>query len=463
MNKIITTILFSFIIISLSFAQEPKNIDNDFGQITHQSLILKLKEDSTKIEFIKNYISDFNQKKNFIVEDSCPKYIIPVVFHVYGIEDPKGTVMQNGSPVNIEVLKSALLETNKDFNGLNTDFYSVHDSFKLKRGVLKIEFRLAQIDPFGKPTNGMVIHEKEASYAKNNTSNTIPEVVEDAWDNFKYVNIYIQKDWSGQGITNLSGIAWPPDLSMSQAKMARICYNGRYLGKNCNLPSNGSNMDFTGVFTHEFGHFLDLGHLFKDNLCYNTEDIDIDGVQDTPNGFNGEGCHSPTNPGFPNCPFPPAKGMPQGSLPTNSLCNSENYMTYNGCYKMFTYGQIGKMIKALNHPSRITLWEDSNVKATGVNCDNTNSIIENKSNQNVFSLKQNPIVNNQLTIYGKCSNDNYKISITNDFGVQVYINEVEVISRELNETISLKSIDKGLFFITIKSSNFERTLKLISL
>ena len=96
-------------------------------------------------------------------------------------------------------------------------------------------------------------------------------------------------------------------------------------------------------------------------------------------------------------------------------------------------------------------------------CIRDSSIIENKSNQNVFSLKQNPIVNNQLTIYGKCSNDNYKISITNDFGVQVYINEVEVISRELNETISLKRIDKGLFFITIKSSNFERTLKLISL
>ena len=44
-------------------------------------------------------------------------------------------------------------------------------------------------------------------------------------------------------------------------------------------------------------------------------------------------------------------------------------MGYNGsagCYKMFTNGQVNRMLAALNHPSRINLWQPANLAATGV-------------------------------------------------------------------------------------------------
>ncbi|MCX6148133.1 MAG: M43 family zinc metalloprotease [Candidatus Kapabacteria bacterium] len=389
--KILTFIVFALTFGSI-FSQAPVfNID-DVGKLTPKSQNEITLEEQSKKLFIENYINTYynhNKKINNTLADSSITYIIPVVFHVYGPESPTGTVMQNDSPVNISVIQSALDELNKDFIGLNTDFTSVHNSFLIKRGTLNIEFRLAQIDPNGKPTNGMVIHQFEASYAKTNTSDPVAEVQADAWDNFKYMNIYVQKDWSGSGAFNLSGIAWGPDLNMSKNKMARICYNGRYLGKNCSLASNGYFSEFTGVFTHEFGHFFDLAHLFVNGSCYDTKSQDNDNVPDTPNGYNGEGCHTSPSALLPNCPFPPAVGMPQGDNPNSSLCNAENYMTYNNCYKMFSVGQVGRMVNALNHPARKPLWQTSNLIATGVFA--KSDIQESSTIKNQLEIYPNPI------------------------------------------------------------------------
>ena len=127
--------------------QVPQTSGNDFGELPYQSPSEIQQEEAAKRVFVNEYLSNRHLNQRKTSNTGCPTYVIPVVFHVYGTENPPGTVVQNGSDVNVAVIQSALDETNKDFRGLNADFVSVHDSFKSRRDSLDIEFRLAQLDP----------------------------------------------------------------------------------------------------------------------------------------------------------------------------------------------------------------------------------------------------------------------------------------------------------------------------
>lgn len=78
---------------------------------------------------------------------SSQKYIIPVVFHVYGTSFL-------GKSVTVELIEDALRRTNEDFQGLNGDWQRITAPFDLIKKELNIEFRLAQKDPEGKSTTG---------------------------------------------------------------------------------------------------------------------------------------------------------------------------------------------------------------------------------------------------------------------------------------------------------------------
>lgn len=258
-------------------------------------------------------------------------YTIPVVFHVYG-------TTQSGQSVTYQKIVTALQKVNEDFNGLNSDFNTVESFFQARRGTLNIEFKLAKIDPNGACTTGVVFHNVKSGFG--NGGGYDAEIQADAWDNYKYMNVYIQNDLYDDGDLTNSGVAWYPNTSMSDNNLARVVYNGAY------LYGNTSN-EFASVLTHEFGHFLNLIHTFEGG-CTGT-----DQVSDTPieNGNHDLGCTPGTN-----C--------------NGDKVNIENYMGYNGasgCYKMFTQGQINRMLAALQHPARTTLWQNANLTATGVN------------------------------------------------------------------------------------------------
>ena len=46
-----------------------------------------------------------------------------------------------------------------------------------------------------------------------------------AWDNHKYMNVYIMNDLYGDGVTNNSGVSWYPDIEMTDENLARVVYN----------------------------------------------------------------------------------------------------------------------------------------------------------------------------------------------------------------------------------------------
>lgn len=263
--------------------------------------------------------------------DNCEThYVIPVVFHVFN--------SSGASYITQAQIQSALDKANEDFNGLNGDFNTVDPAFQGIRGTVNITFVLAGLDPNGNPTTGINYYPTLSGFGNGSGYNT--QISSYAWDNYKYMNVYIMRDLYNDGVTNNSGVAWYPNSWMSDNGLARIVYNDLYLGDTGSSVADG---EFQSVFTHEIGHWLNLAHTF-DTGCSGTGD----GVTDTPTTTGAAGC----GPNAFSC---------------GHITNGENYMDYNAtCYKMFTEGQIARMVNALeNHPTRQPLWQLSNLVATG--------------------------------------------------------------------------------------------------
>ncbi|WP_394205567.1 M43 family zinc metalloprotease [Shewanella waksmanii] len=267
--------------------------------------------------------------------ETHPDYIIPVVFHVYG-------TIHNGDTVNDAIIIDALNKTNADFQGRTADFADIDSEFQLVKDTLNIEFRLATIDPNGNPTSGINYY-PESSGAGNYSSS---DVKRDHWDNYRYMNVYIQNDLYADGVTNNSGVAWYPDTGMSDDGLARVAYNGAYLGTN-------TDENFRSVLTHEFGHFLDLIHTFEGGCKRGAERrcaITGDNTCDTPQQNSWQ--MNPGDGGILNC--------------MGQTINWQNFMAYSDQYANYTRQQVDRMINGLASPSRETLWSATNLVATGV-------------------------------------------------------------------------------------------------
>lgn len=254
-------------------------------------------------------------------------YIIPLVVHVFGTDFL-------GYKATDAIIKKALYEVNRDYRGLNDDFNTVHDRFKSIRGTLDIEFRLAKLDPAGNSTTGILHYGVKSGFGGTGRDN---EVKQYAWDNHKYMNLYIMLDLYGHDVFNNSGVAWLPDTGMTDNNLSRVVYNGRYLW------GNDMDHEFQATLTHEFGHWLGLNHTFNNDCNAPGDEVD-----DTPATTQNNAC------------------VNEERCSSAGLANVSNYMDYSVCRKMFTQGQITRITGYLdNHPARNTLWTAANLVATG--------------------------------------------------------------------------------------------------
>ena len=256
-------------------------------------------------------------------------YTIPVVFHVFGTDFV-------GQSVDYTLIENALQEVTDDFKGLSAVSQQVSAQFSGIQQTLDIEFKLAKIDPLGNATTGVTFNPELSGFGNGGGYDS--QIQQYAWDNYKYMNVYIMLDLYNDGSTTNSGVAWYPDSYMSDNNLARVVYNGRYIGDN-------TSENFRRVLTHEFGHYLNLAHTF-DNGCSSPGDH----VADTPATTSNSGTCNYT------------VEMCSGAGPANG----ENFMDYSDCYRMFTAGQVQRMEAALTHPSRQPLWQPANLIATGV-------------------------------------------------------------------------------------------------
>lgn len=263
------------------------------------------------------------------------RYVIPVVFHVYG------TKFNNGSTtpvtVTLDLIKDALAKTNKDFQGLTSDYDQAgqpSSRFENIKKPLNFEFRLAQIDPDGRPTTGVEFFEEKSGFG--NGGGYDEEIQKYAWDNTRYMNVYIMNDLYADGDIYQSGVAWLPNMGMTNSNTARVVYNGNYIGQN-------TNENFRRVLTHEFGHFMGLHHTFEGGCT-----MPNDGVEDTPAVKTSKWPKDQKN-----C--------------FNEYTDWENFMNYTDNYRHYTAGQVDLMEQYLHEQARKTLWQEENLTVTGTN------------------------------------------------------------------------------------------------
>lgn len=289
------------------------------------------------------------------------KYVIPTVFHVYG------TKFNNGTTVTYETIVQALKSTNEDFQGLSNDHHAMvtwgdygieYPYFEFMEG---IEFKLANIDPNGNYTTGVNFYPEKSGFG--NGSGYDDEIRKYAWDNTKYLNVYIQHDMYNDRVYNSSGVAWYPDASMTRGNTSRVCFNGSYLDGNNDgyrdaaeeekmkkeLTGNSSwgyrNENFRSVLTHEFGHWLDLKHTFDTDKC-------VVGGDDTKQGDD-----------VPDTPMVAGANWTRTDKNCRGeITNWQNFMNYTDQYANFTPDQCTRMVAALNdakHVARKSIWQNA--------------------------------------------------------------------------------------------------------
>ncbi len=242
---------------------------------------------------------------------------IPTVVHVV-----YKTAVQN---ISDEQVFSQIDVLNEDFARLNVDWTSLRADFTSLAADTRIQFCLAEKNPLGVPSNGIV--RKETGKNSFNDSDTMGwdgvKMADyggsDAWPRNDYLNIWVCNLDPTSGVL---GYAYPPGVASWQDG---VVINFRFFGRVGVLtpPFNRGR-----TTTHEVGHWLGLRHIWGDGGC----GID-DGIDDTP---------AAGGPNF-GCP-----------LATTASCGSldlwENFMDYTDdrCMVMFTEGQGDRMRAILN-------------------------------------------------------------------------------------------------------------------
>ena len=292
-------------------------------------------------------------------------YYIPVVFHIVYNQDSQN--------LPDSVIESQIDVLNEDFRRLNANASETRDEFLDVVGDPNIEFFLANIDPDGNPSNGIVrtytdrtefllvedIFSTEIALDDVKFSETDGS---DAWDTNKYLNIWICNigvlDVFGFELGQVYGYAYPPtdvddalatidanivpdwpvDMLSSDEDVQGVVLHYTAVGRN-NSVANDDGMTENNLgraAVHEVGHYLGLRHIWGDAIAFSGEDgcsVD-DGIEDTPNAVDQAGYVCDFNKN--TCEDDQLNELPD---------MVENYMDYSpgACQNAFTNGQINVM------------------------------------------------------------------------------------------------------------------------
>jgi len=256
-------------------------------------------------------------------------FVIPVVIHVIHEDGP-----ENISDAQIQSQIQIMNEDYGKLSGTNGDGAGVDT---------RVRFKLAQIDPDGNCTNGIVRIFSSLTAHKTYERAMLKEL--SFWDNTKYMNIYLVKSISGSVLGYSSFPGGPADE------------DGMVVRSNVFGNMGTANGQFGRTASHEIGHWFGLYHTFN-NGCGTDLCTDGDYVCDTP---------PQASPSF-DC------------SDINSCSNDvpdvndqkENYMNYTpgSCKSMFTEGQRLR-IKSTLQNIRTIIWSEANLIATGTDSNYT--------------------------------------------------------------------------------------------
>ena len=241
---------------------------------------------------------------------------IPVVFHV----------VYNTTAQNISDAKciAQLNQLNLDYARLNTDAGNTPAAFSGLAANTQIQFCLAQRDPSGNATTG-IIHKSttSTSFSSNDNVKRSANGGDNAWDATKYLNI-----WTCNLSGGLLGYAQFPGGSASTDGVV-VLYSS--VGS-MTSPGTASPYHLGRTATHEVGHWLNLYHIWGDESACNADD----NVSDTPQQ-KAENYGCPTYPQTTQ-----SGGRCSTSNPSSMFMNYMDY-TDDACMNMFSAGQAARM------------------------------------------------------------------------------------------------------------------------
>lgn len=178
-------------------------------------------------------------------------FTVPVVFHVLHLGEAPGT----GSNIDDQICADALAQVNRDYAMQGADINAIDPLFKPLYVNSHMQFMLAQKDPNGNCTNGVVHHyDPNTNWDQANlfnykySTNGVGQ-----WHPSQYLNIYVVKNIIGSSMGIIVGYTHLPGTSPVDAADA-IVYNYNFLGQNNILDARS--------LSHEIGHFFGLSHTF---------------------------------------------------------------------------------------------------------------------------------------------------------------------------------------------------------
>lgn len=352
-------------------------------------------------------------------------YKIPVVIHVLHLGEPVGEGF-NYSAARIE---SQIRTLNEDFRRKEgTPGFNSHPD----GGDPRIEFIMAQVDPDGNPTDGIVRVDMKSVHLPPGTGDIITACSQYSyWDPDQYLNIwcmYIGPPpilFFGSGrfpVSDLEG------LGGQSADGDGVFINAFNFGQG--ETNTVPNYDKGRSLTHEMGHFLGLLHTFGSINNSRQCDQYSDYCDDTPPiPFGTDGCPS-VRPAA--CDSRPAM--------------IENYMdySYDVCMNIFTRDQIARMHVVLeNSPRRKSLLTspaiDRSEDVTGIQDDIVHA----------FKIYPNP-ANDKLYISmdEKIRGSDIKVTAHTLLGKMVFKKTFKVIETEVE--IPISDVYEKMMILTIE-------------
>jgi len=244
---------------------------------------------------------------------------IPVVVHVIHNGQPVG----EGPNITDAQIIDHLASVTEDYRATNPELNSIPSEFQDDIADVKFEFCLAQRDPEGLPTTGIIrVNGGRASWTYNDDRAL---KAQSYWPAEDYINIWVTELGGG-----LAGYAQPPETELPGWEGF-----GRF-----DRLTDGIVVDHA-VFlrgarrttSHELGHYFSLRHIWGDGDCRADDYCEDTPESDAPN-----------------------RGCDQAHESCNSLDMVANFMDYSACRHFFTNDQKERMrIVMENSPRRLSL------------------------------------------------------------------------------------------------------------